>query len=85
MSSTHNEYFGSHNDIHCDGNEESTDFEYLNFAQCMGAPCWDTPYHGIWNVSCICPYHEVRDGWAFNSRDGECAAAKASTPCALVG
>ena len=54
-------------------------------AQCMGAPCWDTPYDSIWNVTCICPYHHESYVGVTDMRDDMCEDAKEDTGCAAIG
>mmetsp|Transcript_81353 Transcript_81353/g.230916 ORF Transcript_81353/g.230916 Transcript_81353/m.230916 type:complete len:350 (-) Transcript_81353:210-1259(-) len=78
MYSSDNPYFSTSGEVEeCD-----SDFD---FAQCMGAPCWDTSYDSIWNVTCICPYKTESSGSVFESRSGICDDAKPSTDCAAVG
>ena len=70
-----NEYFDTSVD-HC---------HKVSAAQCMGAPCFDRTYDSIWNVTCICPYHESSYSGCAGTRSDICSASKKSGDCALIG
>merc|ERR1712146_440312 len=79
LFSSGNEYFDTAGDVTtCD------DDDGFDFAQCMGAPCWDKEYDSIWNITCICPYTKQTSGSCFESRTDICSDASKSSDCALV-
>lgn len=55
-------------------------------AQCMGAPCWDTPYgDSYWNVTCLCPYVSASESMASDTHKSVCEDAKEGGNCAVIG
>lgn len=55
-------------------------------AQCMGAPCWDYEYGGVWNTTCICPYTTYSDVVVKDMFSTICDEASTSgVGCAAVG
>lgn len=75
LYSSGNEYFDT-SVTHC---------HKVSAAQCMGAPCFDRVYDSIWNVTCICPYHESSYTGAAGTREDICDDSKKSGDCALIG
>lgn len=75
--------------LYSEGNEyfdtSVTHCHKVDAAQCMGAPCFDREYDGIWNVTCICPYHSSSYSGAAGTRRKICSAADRDGDCALVG
>lgn len=63
-----------------------TECDSVYAAQCMGAPCWDTPYgDSYWNVTCICPYATASESMATLTRASICDDAAEGGDCALIG
>ena len=81
MYSSSNPYFSTSGDVtKCTSN--------FSFAQCMGAPCWDTTYDGIWNTTCICPYKTESCGSIMDTREDDddvCDDVTDDSDCAAVG
>jgi len=75
LYSSGNEYFDT-SVTHC---------RKVSAAQCMGAPCYDREYDGVWNVTCICPYHQSSYTGCAGTREDICADSKKSGDCALIG
>lgn len=75
---TYNEYINttSNDRVGCDND--------VSYAQCMGAPCYNSVYNGIWNLTCICPYVNKTSGSTWDSGDDVCWSANATGDCAVV-
>ena len=75
--------------LYSEGNEyfdtSVTHCHKVSAAQCMGAPCFDREYDGVWNVTCICPYHSTSYTGAAGTRRKICSAADRTGDCALIG
>ena len=64
------------------GNEDCLD---IDAAECMGAPCWDVEYEGVWNVTCVCTWARWSSIGLTTTRDDMCAFSKArSADCVAV-
>ncbi len=64
------------------GNDDCRD---IDAAECMGAPCWDVAYEGVWNVTCVCTWARWSSMGVTAMRDDMCVFAKArSADCVAV-